>query len=67
MMCASSGCHDIVATHLTQLTLEISRHRALNAQADVRRLQESKIANELKQRCAGLEHKMKEMEVMSVV
>ena len=62
LLWALNSCHDIVATHLTQLTLEISRHRAMNQQSEARRLQDSKIANELKQRCSGLEHKLKDME-----
>mmetsp|Transcript_78832 Transcript_78832/g.157545 ORF Transcript_78832/g.157545 Transcript_78832/m.157545 type:complete len:299 (-) Transcript_78832:280-1176(-) len=59
---ALNGCREMLTTHLTQLGLEINRHQSSATAVETRRVQESKISSELKQRCANLEHKMQEME-----
>jgi len=56
----ATGFRELLSTHLTQMALEISRQRQLQVQAESRRVQDSKAANELKQRAIQLEHKLKE-------
>ena len=62
LLWALNGCREVLSTHLTQVHLEITRHKTQHHQAEARRVQESKVGSEMKQRCAHLEHKVQDLE-----
>ena len=62
LLWALNGCREVLSTHLAQVQLEIMRHKVQHNQAEARRLQESKMGSEMKQRCIHLEHKVQDLE-----
>lgn len=62
LLWALNGCREVLSTHLAQVQLEIMRHKSQHNQAEARRLQESKMGSEMKQRCIHLEHKVQDLE-----
>ena len=54
---ALGGCAEILRTHLVQVDLEVQRARSSHQSSEARRIHESKMSSELKQRCQSLEHK----------
>ena len=62
MLWCLHSCREVLQTHLAQTFLEIQNQKQAVERTESRRIQETKATNELKQRCANLEHKVQDLE-----